>query len=100
MGFQASFLKDVKSLVKTMEEMGNPFVDTSNDLLVLDTRVIVDKEVAESYTNIQQLGKCKSSVFFQERLVTYSTPIGDTLSKNCFIFKEHQKGSVKIPKAD
>lgn len=34
---QASFLKNVKALVETMENIANPFFDTSGDLLVLDT---------------------------------------------------------------
>ena len=35
---QVAFLKQVKDLSNVIEEMGNPFIDESKDLLVLDTR--------------------------------------------------------------
>ena len=37
--FQATLLKDVKSLVKIIEEFKIPFKEESNDLIVLDTKV-------------------------------------------------------------
>ena len=45
---QATFLKEVKSLVAVFEEMGNPFLEQSEDLLVLDTKDILDPSVAET----------------------------------------------------
>ena len=37
-GVQATFIKDVRSLSAVVEEMGSPFLEESEDLLVLDTR--------------------------------------------------------------
>ena len=37
---QKSFFENVKSLSSVMQEMGNPFEEESEDLLVLDTRPI------------------------------------------------------------
>jgi len=37
---QASFVKDVCSLVGVIEEMGNPFEEESQDLVILDTKNI------------------------------------------------------------
>ena len=34
----------MKALVETMDNMGNPFSDTSGDLLVLDTREVMDDD--------------------------------------------------------
>ena len=42
---QATFVKQVKPLCRTLEEMGNLFEEQSNDLLVLNTRYIVGEEV-------------------------------------------------------
>jgi FtsZ-binding cell division protein ZapB len=39
---QVMFAQHVRSLVEVMEEMGNPFLEESKDLLRLDTRDIVD----------------------------------------------------------
>ena len=41
--FQTTFGNDVKSLVATFEDFGNPFLDEGGDLVALDT-----KEVARS----------------------------------------------------
>ena len=37
-GVQETSVKEVKNLCLTIEEMGSPFKDSSEDLLVLDTR--------------------------------------------------------------
>ena len=42
---QVTFFNQVKTLSKVIEEMGNSFTDTSNDLLVLDTRILADPSV-------------------------------------------------------
>ena len=41
---QTSFARDVRSLVMVMEELGNPFKEESQDLLVLDTKEIADED--------------------------------------------------------
>ena len=50
---QNAFAKDVESLVGVIDEMGNPFLEESNDLLVLDNKTIVDASVAETVKNVQ-----------------------------------------------
>ena len=39
-GMQSAFLKDVQPLTLVLQDMGNPFLEESNDLLVLDTKNI------------------------------------------------------------
>ena len=39
---QSVFLKDVQSLTIVLQDMGNPFLEESNDLLVLDTTYIME----------------------------------------------------------
>ena len=48
LGKQSAFLQHVNFLTRTMSHMGNPFMDTSGDLLVLNT--IVDSTVTLSDT--------------------------------------------------
>ena len=55
-GVQATFLKEVKSLVAVFEEMGNPFLEQSEDLLVLDSKDILDASVAEAVRMAETLG--------------------------------------------
>jgi len=45
---QKAFERDVKSLVSTIEEMGNPFTENSSDLLALDSRDIADPAVIDT----------------------------------------------------
>ncbi len=44
---QSVLLKEVGAIVTVLEEMGNPFLEHSQDLLVIDTRDIMDPQVAE-----------------------------------------------------
>ena len=52
-GVQKAFKKQVKSLSTTITEMGNPFHESTNDLLVLDTQDIMLPSVVE---NIRKRG--------------------------------------------
>ena len=45
---QVSFLKDMKCLIVTMRDMGKVLSDSSEDLLFLDTREVVDASVVDS----------------------------------------------------
>lgn len=67
-GVQAAFLKEVKALVTVLDEIGNPFLEHSEDLLVIDRRDIVDSEVAETVRNIETLGEEQYTKFVTERL--------------------------------
>jgi len=79
---QLSFADEVKSLVAVFEEMGNPFMEQGEDLLVLDTRDILDKSVGEAIKTAEVLGKKQYQEFFEERLVRCEKPITDVISKN------------------
>ena len=72
----------MKALVETMDNMGNPFSDTSGDLLVLDTREVMDAAVHNSVRNLQEIGKRQCNEFFSRRLVERTTPLSDRIPKN------------------
>ena len=44
---QSAFVRDVRSLTEVYEEMGNTFLENSDDLLVLDSHNIVDVSVSQ-----------------------------------------------------
>ena len=81
-GVQETFLKEVKSLVPVIENMGNPFLENSEDLIVLDTRDIVGASVGETVRNAETLGKEQYEVFVDERLIQGKIPITEVISKN------------------
>ena len=79
-----------------MSHMGNPFMDTSGDLLVLDTRVIVDSTVVDTIQKIEKLGQEMCAPFFKERLVDCIRPLSDTVTKanlRLFCSRQHKEKS-------
>ena len=52
---QAAFATDVRSLVSTIEDLGNPFEEDSTDLLVLDTKEIADRISVEAVQNARRI---------------------------------------------
>ena len=79
---QTAFARDMKSLSATVEEMGNPFSESSSDLLVLDSRNIADSAVADTVFQREKLGLDQYEMYVNERLVTQTVPISDPITKN------------------
>lgn len=92
---QTSFVKDVRSLIATIEEMGNPFLEETPDLMVLDTRDIMDSSVGETVRKVETVGKEQYTKFVEERLCQSAKPITDVISKNKFAM--FSRPSVKSP---
>ena len=79
---QKTFFEQVISLVSTIEDMGNPFLEKSEDLLVLDTKDIVDQSVVETVKNIEQIGNEDYSKYVEQKLLNSTTPISECLTKH------------------
>ena len=73
-GVQNTFWNQVNAVCCTIEEMGNPFADQTGDLVVLDTRDIVDSKVIETVRTVEQLGKDQYQQFATKRLQERTTP--------------------------
>jgi len=67
---QKAFLRDVKALEASFDEYGNPFLESSGDLLVLNTRDVADKAVIDTLYKIE------------ERLVERVKPLNDAIPRN------------------
>ena len=79
---QAAFVKDVRSLTTTFEEMGNPFSENSEDLLVLDTRDIMSSSVTETVRRVETIGEELYKKYVEERLEKCEKPITEVITKN------------------
>ena len=79
---KAKFLHEVKDLVTTFNDLGNPFEEESEDLLVFDTTVIVDKDIIHFVRSAESIGLDQYNDFVQNRLVDCTTPVTDALKKN------------------
>ena len=78
---QATFLRHVESLVSSMSEIGNPFMDPSGDLLVLDTRLVADCTIVESVQTIEKIGQQRCDRVYQDRLIARTKQLNDTITK-------------------
>ena len=79
----------MKSLVAVIEEIGNPFLEQSQNLLVLDTRYILDPSVGESVRKAEKLGEKQYHNFVEERLIKCEKPISDVIPKNKLVLLSH-----------
>ena len=73
MHVQITFPQEVKSLKRTIEEIGIPFGETSVDLLVLDSRNIADSAVADTMQSIERLGFDQYVKYVNKRLVNQTS---------------------------
>jgi len=79
---QDIFAQNVRSLSTTMEDMGNPYMEESKDLLVLDSRDIVDPSVTQTIQQIGAIGKEQYDAYVQDRLIDRTVPIHEPIKKN------------------
>ena len=105
---QATFLWHVESLVSSMSEIGNPCMDLSGDLLVLDTIVVADCTLVESVQTIEKIGQQRCDSFYQDRLIARTKQLNDTITEAKLpLFHRHvhkdksrQQNQVKALKSD
>ncbi|VDI13834.1 Hypothetical predicted protein [Mytilus galloprovincialis] len=82
LSFQESFRNDIVSLYDVIDDLGNPFLETSKDLLVLDSKNIVDISVVKTVNTIESLGQEQFEKYTKERLVDRTTSVFDTIKRN------------------
>ena len=76
-----SFAQSVQALTATIEEMGNPFIESSGDLLVLDSKNIIDTAVVDTLRHIEKLGQDQYEAYVEERLINQTKPITDPIKR-------------------
>ena len=64
-----------------MSEIGNPFMDLSGDLLVLDTIVVADCTIVESVQTIEKIGQQRCDSFYQDRLIARTKQLNETTTE-------------------
>ena len=89
-------------MVEVIEEMGNPFVEESKDLLRLDTRDIIDPAVADYLGQVEEIGQKQYEVFMTNRLIEQSVPLSEPIKKNKLLMfsrlppREKSKASLQV----
>ena len=79
---QKKFLFHVKNVTEVMEELGNPFSDTSTDLYSLETKQIMSERVIEAVRSAGHIGKMQYQQFLEDRISSSATAFNDTIRKN------------------
>ena len=80
---QHTFAKDVLSPLATCEDMGNPFLEDSGDMLMLDTKVIMNKDAIRTVNAVEEIGQRQFSESVENRLkIASNKPLSDIVSKN------------------
>ena len=70
------------SLVEAIAEMGNPFLDQSDELLTLDLANVMDQSVVETVRTIEALGKEQFQSYYKSVLVDCTTSIHEPIKRN------------------
>ena len=96
---QNTFARDVRSLVAVIKELGNPFEEDSQDLLVLDTKEIADPAVIETVSNAKQIGQDQFEAFSKECIVDRTKSIEEAIHRNKLPLFATKRGP-KIPKGN
>lgn len=65
-----------------MNELGNPFTETSTDLLTLDTKVIMADDVIKNISEAEEIGMYQYTTFVDSRLVKMEKVLYETVPKN------------------
>ena len=66
---QKAFARDVRALVTVIEDLGNPFEEMSQEMIVLDTKEIADSAVLKTVRNAKRIGQEQFDAFTKECLV-------------------------------
>ena len=78
---QKAFLKQVTILFKTIQRMGNPFLDDFPEIVILDSRNCVDESVSIALYAMEETGK-KYKDFVKRVLEDRTSSIHDPIKKN------------------
>ena len=79
---QKTFLAQTKNVTDVIEELGNPFADTSTDLYTLDSKLIMPDSVVHTIRTAEDTGKAPHQTFVVERLNSNIAAFNDTVHKN------------------
>lgn len=78
---QGAFAKDVVNMVSSMEQLGNPFNDSRQDLIGFYTKII-DEAVANNVKQSRKVGENRSQIFLKVVFQDKTKPLMDPIKKN------------------
>jgi len=79
---QCKFLNDVQSFTKVVNGIGNPFLATGHELMMFDTRAVMDDGVTVSLSKSHEVGQALHKEYVNARLDKVTVPLSDTIKRN------------------
>ena len=96
---QKTFKLHVLSLVEAIKDMGNPFLDQSEELLMLGSGNVMDESVVETVRKIEELGKEQFTSYYKSIIVDCSHSIHEPIKKNSLSLFKCPKPKSKAKQA-
>ena len=97
-GAQKKFIGEVKKLTEIIRSYGNPFLKESKELLVLDSRSIVDSETARLVSEIEKIGQKQYGDFVEKRILNggeaFFSPIRK-INSSCLVLPQREKERMR-----
>ena len=79
------FFSDVLALIDAFEDLGNPFMEESDDLLDLDESIVMPPHVVENVRKVKDIGFIRYKAFVEKRVMSqeeaFTAPITQTRLK-------------------
>ena len=90
---QKMFREQALSLVDTISKMGNPFLDDSPELLMLDTQNVISESVVSTVRTVEAIGRYQYNSYHETVIVERTRSIHDPIKKNSLpLFRNPTKG--------
>ena len=86
----------MNTLHDVIEEMGNPFAEQNDELVILDTKEVVEDAVADEVLGLAVLGQAQYDQFIQERLVAKTKLIDEPIKRNKITLLKKSMGASKV----
>lgn len=94
-GMQQRFSKHVVALLSSFEDIGNPFLEKTPDLIALDTKDIAEDAAIKNLNRAEEIGKQMFDLFVRNHVKGKDKTIFDTISKNKLsIFNQPKQRSI------
>ena len=88
---QVAFKKDVTALVEVIDDMGNPFLEESADLLAIDSKNLANAAVIQTVRSIEKLGQNQYESFINELLKSREKSVFHPITRNQLPLLNNQK---------
>ena len=97
---QKEFKEQASSLVQVISDLGNPFLDESDELISLDTRDVLDESVVKTVRTVNTLGKGQFTNYHKEVFIDCTRSIHDPIKKNSLPLFSRKQCHIKAKQTE